>query len=161
MAHVFDRCRRRLFLFRPSRIYVFWILSTGNFAARGVELYVVFFPRCDNFFQFGSIFVEVPTEPKTMFAIRITTMLLLLRCSVAFIPTVLKGLGTSRSESVVAHAMQNEWKKKGPMESAGGPGNVMAAATVPVQFKVKRFFLILFFIGNPIKKQSLCTPLHF
>jgi hypothetical protein len=34
--------------------------------------------------------------------------------------------------------MQNEWKKKGPLESAGGPGNVLAAATVPVQFKVRR-----------------------
>jgi len=67
-------------------------------------------------------------------------------------PSVLKGRGT-RSDTVVTQAMQNEWKKKGPMESAGGPGNVMAAATVPVQFKVE----LMHFLSVVIKVAFSCV----
>lgn len=88
-----------------------------------------------------------------MYTIRVITTLLLLHCSVAFMPTALKGRGNSRIDIVVSQAMQNQWKKKGPMESAGGPGNVMAAATVPVQFKVE----LMHFLPNIIKLAFLCA----
>lgn len=71
-------------------------------------------------------------------SLRVAVALLLACRAAAFAPSVLKGSTARRSDSTVAHAMQNEWKKKGPLESAGGPGNVLAAATVPVQFKVRR-----------------------